>query len=232
MTMNISFKRDCISFCISQTMCVQPEGKTHYKATLIAWMCVLKLPCCEKSNPNKPGSWWSLCTLLRGAQVTLLAGQGGVACDTHCTQGEKIPRKSENWVPQITAWLSLRGLCWFCALTAGGGTSGEFVCYPRAWKKPEKEINPSSPCPCSLGTGSGTDWDPLWLLPSCHCSWTSVCLSCLCPCCWLCPGASPAVWGQPELHSSAQLRNTTLPALGCKALFQAAGVRQNHLALE
>lgn len=165
MTMNISFKRDCISFCISQTMCVQPEGKTHYKATLIAWMCVLKLPCCEKSNPNKPGSWWSLCTLLRGAQVTLLAGQGGVACDTHCTQGEKIPRKSENWVPQITAWLSLRGLCWFCALTAGGGTSGEFVCYPRAWKKPEKEINPSSPCPCSLGTGSGTDWDPLWLLP-------------------------------------------------------------------
>jgi len=39
MIMSISFKRDCISFCISETTLVQPEGKTHYNTMLIACVC-------------------------------------------------------------------------------------------------------------------------------------------------------------------------------------------------
>lgn len=177
MTMNISFKRDCISFCISQTMCVQPEGKTHYNATLIAWVCVLKLSCCEKSNQNKPGR----------SPGHLLAGQGAGCLWHTAQQGQRTPMKSENRAPQITVWLSVRRLCWFSVL--GGGTSREAVhVLP---KSPEKEINPTSPCALSLGRGSVAGWDPLWRLPRLPLL-LNKCLS-------VCPAsvrAAGCVWGQ------------------------------------
>lgn len=116
----------------------------------------------------------------------------------------------------------------------GWGSSREtFHVLP---KSPQREINPTSPSPYSLGRGSVTDWDPLWHMPGlplflnkrlCVLPLSRGCsLLAVSRCQHSCLGPARAA------AATARLRNATLAALGWKTDFQATKVRQNHLAFE
>lgn len=168
------------------------------------------------------------------------AGRTGctVVCDTRRgswlhTQGEdsheikKLGSSVRNLVIYEEALLVLCIHCW-----GEGPLEKQFMCYPRALKK---RLIPPLPLLIHLA-------EPVWLTEilsdiclGCHCSWTSVCLSCLCL------GAVPArcVTVPAQLlgparaaAAAARVRSATLAALGWKTDFQATKVRQNHLAFE